>query len=67
MLFRTSSGTLLNVERNNFISDREYYLYIKSIVLGNSIKPQYKETIVDRLTKIIIRKYYTQSRTIIPL
>lgn len=56
MLFRTSSGKLLNVERNAFKSDREYYLYIKSIIFGNSIKPPYKETIVDKLTKIIIQK-----------
>lgn len=54
MLFRTTKGTLVNVERHTFTSDREYYMYIKSIVTGNDIKC--KENIVDKLTNIIRQK-----------
>lgn len=54
MLFRTVTGTLVNVERCTFTSDREYFMYIKYIVTGKPI--QSTENIVDRLTNIIIQK-----------
>jgi hypothetical protein len=52
MLFRTINGTIVNVERHDFTSDREYYTYIKTVVTGK-VSSGSKENIVDRLAKLI--------------
>lgn len=56
MLFRSTTGQLIVVDRHTFTSDREYYVFIKSIVTGGPSKPQYCENIVERLTNIIKQK-----------
>lgn len=56
MLLRTTNGDLISVDRHAFTSDREYYMFIKSIVTGGSPKPQYRGNIIERLTNIIKQK-----------
>lgn len=56
MLLRATTGEIIIVDRHAFTSDKEYYMFIKSIVTGGSSKPHYRENIVERLTNIIKQK-----------
>jgi hypothetical protein len=55
MLIRSKTGTLVYVERKNFISDKEYYMYIKKLLFEPK---QIKCDIVEKLTHISRKKPY---------
>ena len=54
MIFRTSTGKVVNIERASFKSDKEYYNYIKQTVSG--IIPFSPNQCIDNLTLLIKKK-----------
>lgn len=51
MLFRVKDSTIISIDRITFNTDREYYTYIKTQVVGGVIKN--KCSIVDDLVPFI--------------
>lgn len=55
MLIRSKNGTLVYVERKNFVSDKEYYMYIKTLLFEPK---QRTYDIVEKLAHISRKKPY---------
>ena len=53
MLFRTKDATLISIVRSSFNSDIEYYSYIKKNVVGEQLKVEKKDTIVDVVVSLV--------------
>ena len=53
MLFRKKDSTLVNIVRSEFISDIEYYSYIKKHVTGVNIYDVKKDSIIDVIVSLV--------------
>ena len=55
MLFRTKDSNIISIDRRMFNTDKDYYSYIKTQVVGEGI-PKNKSSMVDDLVLLIKNK-----------
>jgi hypothetical protein len=65
MLFRTITGELTNIKRNDYTTDKEYYLAIKAIKgsISNIDKNIYKSTEAMKIANIVKTQVYKTNYT----